>query len=143
MENKTNNEQTPLESDVLIAKREAETAPLMDFSVTEDSPDDYGERYKKIKNYYRSCIVGKISQFLFGVFCIVMTTRLGPLGSVVFIAALFYFIPDGLIKGIVYINRYIHATDYVLAKDYHVDNHYLQIVLNRFRKVPYTAKEKD
>lgn len=114
--------------------KEEQTAPFIDFSKTEESPDKFDEKANMIHKYYSEMIFSKIIQLLFGVFCIFMTVHTGAFGLVLFIAALFYLIPDSIIKLVVYIKRYKHYKDYVEADDYHVDNHYLQIVLNAFMR---------
>ncbi len=118
------------------AKKAEETAPLMDFSVTEESKDDYEQRAKTVVSYYKNRLVSKIIQTLFGIFCIVMTPMAGPLGSVLFISAIFYFIPDGLVKLITAAYRLVHSNDYILSKDknYHMDKSYLGMVMDVVRR---------
>jgi len=115
-------------------KRAEETAPLMDFSVTEEYEDDYSRRAKDVVNYFKNQLVSKIIQTLFGIFCIIMTTHIGPVGSVLFIAAVFYFIPDGVIKGIFAAYRLAHSKDYICAKNYHLDKNYIGTVMEAMRK---------
>lgn len=119
--------------------KEEQTAPLIDFSKTEESPDKFDEKAELIHKYYSEKIFSKVVQLLFGIFCIFMTVHTGAFGLVLFIAAIFYLIPDSLTKLVVFLKRYKHYKDYVEADDYHVDNHYLQIVLKEFMK----NKKKD
>lgn len=114
--------------------KEEQTAPLIDFSKTEEKPDNFDEKAALIHKYYAEKIFSKVIQLLFGLFCIFMTIHTGAFGLVLFIVAIFYLIPDSLTKLVVFIKRYRHYKDYVEADDYHVDNHYLQIVLNSFMK---------
>ena len=122
--------------DCIIAeeKKAVETEPLIDFKATELHADNYEEKAKIIKSYYRNQLITKIFQLLFGIFCIVMTVHIGPFGSVFFAVALFYLIPDGLTKIFTFANCFIHYKDYVTAEDYHVDNGYLRIVMNAIGK---------
>ena len=115
-------------------KKAVETEPLIDFKATELHADNYEEKAKKIKSYYRYQLITKICQLLFGIFCIVMTVHIGPFGSVFFAVALFYLIPDGLTKIFTFAKRFIHYKDYVTEDDYHVDSGYLRIVMNAIGK---------
>lgn len=143
MEKKMSMEENVEEKILAEEKHQEEISPLIDFSKTEEEPDDFNQKSETVKKYFREQLIGKISQLLFGIFCIIMTVHMGVIGSVFFIAAIFYLIPDGFIKTIVFSYRLLHHTDFVTAKDYHVDNHYLQIVVQKFRKFPLTAKEKE
>ena len=109
------------------------TEPLIDFSKVEDGYD-YEKRAKEVKDYLKNQMQIRLLEFIIGIAFLILTTKTGPLGAILFMVAIFYLIPDGLIKSIVYIHRYRHYKDFVESRDYKVNGGYVTIVMNAIRQ---------
>lgn len=116
------------------AAPESDIQPIIDFSKTEDTSFDYVQRGKDVKAFLKNQMQTRLLEFLIGILFIILTTKTGVLGSILFMVAIFYLIPDGLIKSIVYIYRYRHFEDYIESNDYKVNGGYISIVMNAIRK---------
>ena len=119
---------------VATADSESDVQPIMDFSKTEDSSFDYAQRGKDVKAFLKNQMQTRLLEFFIGILFIFLTTKTGVLGSILFMVAIFYLIPDGLIKSIVYIYRYRHYEDYIESNDYRVTGGYISIVMTAIRK---------
>lgn len=115
-------------------KPEVDIEPIMDFSKTEDTSFDYVQRGKEVKAFLKNQMQTRLLEFFIGILFIFLTTKTGVLGSILFMVAIFYLIPDGLIKSIVYIYRYRHFEDYIESNDYKVSGGYISIVMTAIRK---------
>ena len=113
---------------------ESDIQPIMDFSKTEDGSYDYIQRGKEVKAFLKNQMQTRLLEFFIGILFIFLTTKTGVLGSILFMVAIFYLIPDGLIKSIVYIYRYRHFEDYIESNDYKVKGGYISIVMTAIRK---------
>ena len=111
----------------------AEEKPLIDFSKVEDTYD-YDKRAREVKDYLKNQMQIRMLEFVIGIAFLILTTKTGSLGAILFMAAIFYLIPDGLIKSIVYIHRYRHYKDFVESNDYRVSGGYISIVMSAIRK---------
>ena len=116
------------------AASESDIQPVMDFSKTEEAPDNYAQKGKQVKDFLRNQMQTRLLEFFIGILFIFLTTKTGVLGSTLFMVAIFYLIPDGLIKSIVYIYRYRHYEDYIESNDYRVTGGYISIVMTAIRK---------
>ncbi|MBO4858408.1 MAG: hypothetical protein J5527_07830 [Treponema sp.] len=110
-----------------------EVKPLIDFSKVEDGYD-YEKRAKEVKDYLRNQMQIRMLEFVIGIAFLILTTKTGVLGTFLFMYAIFYLIPDGLIKSIVYIHRYRHYKDFVESNDYKVNGGYVTVVMSAIRK---------
>ena len=111
----------------------AEEKPLIDFSKVEDTYD-YDKRAREVKDYLKNQMQIRMLEFVIGIAFLILTTKTCSLGAILFMAAIFYLIPDGLIKSIVYIHRYRHYKDFVESNDYRVSGGYISIVMSAIRK---------
>ncbi len=127
-------EKTGTTETVAAADSESDVQPIIDFSKTEEGPDNYSEKGKQVKDFLKNQMQTRLLEFFIGILFIVLTTKTGVLGSILFMVAIFYLIPDGLIKSIVYIYRYKHYEDYIESNDYRVTGGYISIVMTAIRK---------
>ncbi len=116
-----------------VSETTEEVKPLIDFSKVEDGYD-YEKRAKEVKDYLKNQMQIRMLEFVIGIAFLILTTKTGSLGAILFMAAIFYLIPDGLIKSIVYIHRYRHYKDFVESNDYRVSGGYISIVMSAIRK---------
>lgn len=117
-----------------IEKRAEETAPFIDFNETEEYSDTYDKQAKQIRSYLHHQMIGKFAELVFGIFCIAMTPFTGPFGCLLFVTALFYLIPDSLVKGSTYFHRVLHYKDYIVSSDYKLEDFYLKVVMDTMRR---------
>ena len=123
---------------------EKETSPVMDFEKTEEYPDDYEKKSKEVKDMLLSKLQTKLLELVLGICFLILTTKTGVLGTLLFIAGLFYLIPDGLVKSIAYFYRYRHYEDYVESRDYKISESYWNIVMTKMReKGIFNSGKKD
>ena len=116
-----------------VSETTEEVKPLIDFSKAEDTYD-YDKRAREVKDYLKNQMQIRMLEFVIGIAFLILTTKTGSLGAILFMAAIFYLIPDGLIKSIVYIHRYRHYKDFVESNDYRVSGGYISIVMSAIRK---------
>ena len=117
-----------------VEASETDVQPIIDFSKTEDTSFDYVQRGKEVKAFLKNQMEMRLLEFFIGILFIVLTTKTGVLGSILFMAAIFYLIPDGLLKSIIYIYRYRHYENYIESNDYRVTGGYISIVMSAIRK---------
>lgn len=123
---------------------EKETSPVMDFEKTEEYPDDYEKKSKEVKDMLLSKLQTKLLELVLGICFLILTTKTGVLGTLLFIAGLFYLIPDGLVKSIAYFYRYRHYEDFVESRDYKISESYWNIVMTKMReKGIFNSGKKD
>ena len=123
---------------------EKETSPVMDFEKTEEYPDDYEKKSKEVKDMLLSKLQTKLLELVLGICFLILTTKTGVLGTLLFIASLFYLIPDGLVKSIAYFYRYRHYEDFVESRDYKISESYWNIVMTKMReKGIFNSGKKD
>lgn len=121
-----------------------ETTPVMDFEKTEEYPDDYEKKSKEVKEMLMSKLQIKLLELVLGICFLILTTKTGVLGTFLFMAGLFYLIPDGLVKSIAYFYRYKHFEDYVESRDYKISENYWTIVMTKMReKGIFNSGKKD
>lgn len=116
-----------------VSETTEEVKPLIDFSKSDDSYD-FDKRAKEVKDYLRNQMQIRMLEFVIGIAFLILTTKTGVLGTFLFMYAIFYLIPDGLIKSIVYIHRYRHYKDFVESNDYKVNGGYVTVVMSAIRK---------
>lgn len=97
----------------------------------DDSEDEKKLAYEKSiqekKIFFTNCLISNLTKLVFAIICFIFTTKTGVLGTVLFIIALFYFLPIGVIRTIVYAHRLAHAADFV-----GFDNDYVAVDLFHF-----------
>ena len=121
-----------------------ETTPVIDFEKTEEYPDDYEKNSKEVKDMLLNKLQIKLLELVLGICFILLTTKTGVLGTFLFIAGLFYLIPDGLVKSLAYFYRYKHFEDYVESRDYKISENYWTIVMTKMReKGIFNSGKKD
>lgn len=121
-------------TDEKTSKTESDITPIIDFNKTEEFKDDYEETAKQVKADLFNQFQIRLLELIIGIAFILLTTKTGVLGTFLFIAALFYLIPDGLIKTIMYFIRYRHYEDYVENKNYKINDNYIEVVMTAIRK---------
>lgn len=132
-----------LEEIIAKEKKEEETAPFIDFSKTEEYADDYDTRKKSVKKSFIEQLISKLAEIFFGVVCVIATPMAGPIGSILFMAAIFYFFPDGIIKGIVLIHRLRHYEDYVTHKETRINQNFVRVVMNAMGNKWFISKKNN
>ena len=88
--------------------------PIMEFDDTEDEKKiAYAKNLQEKKIFFTNCLISNITKIVFAIICFIFTQKTGVIGTFLFIIALFYFLPIGVIRTIVYAHRLIHVKDYV------------------------------
>lgn len=111
-------------------KNESEIQPLTDFSKVEEN-DKYSEKAEIMKDLFNHRLISYLCFLILGILCLILTPKAGPLGLVLFLAAVFYLLPTAIIKGIYTLHQRIHYKDYVEYKK--GNGSYLTIVMNAIK----------
>lgn len=111
-------------------KTETETQPLTDFSKGEEN-DKYSEKAEIMKDLFNHRLVTYSCFLILGILCLILTPKAGPLGLILFLAAVFYLLPTAIIKGIYTLHQRIHYKDYVEYRK--GKGSYLTIVMNAIK----------
>lgn len=123
-------------------KEDEKLSPLVDFSA-EDQNDDYEEKAAAVKKKFKTDLFAKGLELILGIICIYFSNKTGVIGTLLFIAAIFYLIPDGLVKGIVLISKYRHYKDFVTAGSPVKGSYIKDMMENMLHKDLYGRKYKD
>ena len=123
-----NSTETKVENTAGNAGEEKDTSPVVDFDDSEDEKKlAYEKSIQEKKIFFANCLISNITKLVFAAVCFIFTTKTGVLGTFLFVIAIFYFLPIGLIITIVYAYRMAHVKDYIAY-----DNDFVAVDLFHF-----------
>lgn len=124
-----------LEKENKVEEKIEKESPVIDFSsIDENSDKEYVAKAKEVKANIIAQLEIRVLELIGGIACLILTTKTGVLGTFLFMAAIFYLVPEGLVKSIAYLFRLRHYEDYVESNDYKVSGGYLTVVMDAIRE---------